>query len=122
MARLAGYAGSVLAPGAIVGIRDWSIDYAVAALDSSGFDGGQNKTFIPGLKEWSGSFSGFKDGPPLAIGTLIAAEFKESAVATEKWTGNIYITNIRPAVAIDGVVAYGYDFQGTGALTAIPTT
>lgn len=120
MARLAGYGGSVYAPGAIAGVREWSIDYTADALDSSGFDGGQNKTFIVGQKQWSGSFNGFKDGAPLAIGTVLAAEFKESATATQKWTGNIYITNIAPAAAVDGIVTYNYSFQGSGALT-VPT-
>jgi len=100
MARLAGYGGALHAPGAIVGIREWSIDYAAAALDSSGYDGGQAKTFLPGQTEWSGSFNGFKDGAPLAIGTVLAAEFRESATATQKWTGNIYITGISNICAI----------------------
>jgi len=121
MARLSGYGGDLLAPGIIAGIREWSIDYAAAALDTSGFDGGQPKTFIAGQSEWSGSFNGFKDGAPLAIGTILAAEFQESAIATQKWTGNIYITSIRPATTVDGLVVYGYDFQGTGALV-VPTT
>ena len=121
MARVAGYGGDLLAPGIIAGVREWNIDYQAAALDSSGFDGGQPKSFIAGQTEWSGSFNGFKDGAPLAIGTILAAEFQESAVATQKWTGNIIITNIRPAAAVDGIVAYGYDFQGTGALV-VPTT
>ena len=122
MARVAGYSGDVLAPGAIVGIRAWSIDYAAAALDSSGYDGGQDKTFIPGMKEWSGSFEGFKDGAPLAVGTLIAFEFQESAVVTQKWTGSGSITNISAGSSVDGIVTYNYSFQGTGALTFIPTT
>ncbi len=121
MARVAGYGGDVLAPGAIVGVREWTIDYVAAALDSSGYDGGQPKAFIIGQTEWSGSFSGFKDGAPLAIGTVIAFEFQESGVATQKWTGNGYITNIRPGSAVDGIVTYGYDFQGTAVLT-VPTT
>tara|TARA_Y100000310_G_scaffold246224_1_gene251410 strand:+ start:6555 stop:6920 length:366 start_codon:yes stop_codon:yes gene_type:complete len=121
MARIAGFGGDLLAPGIIAGVREWNISYTVAALDSSGFDGGQPKTFIVGQTEWSGSFNGFKDGAPLAIGTVLAAEFQESAVGTQKWTGNIYITGISPATAVDGLVTYGYDFQGTGVLT-VPTT
>ena len=117
MARLAGHGGDVLAPGIIAGVREWSIDYAAAPLDSSGFDGGQPKTFIIGQTEWSGSFDGFKDGAPLAIGTILAGQFQESSTGTQKWTGNIYITNIAPGTAVDGIVTYGYSFQGTGALT-----
>ncbi|KKN03672.1 hypothetical protein LCGC14_1105350 [marine sediment metagenome] len=121
MARVAGYGGDLLAPGIIAGVREWSIDYVANTGDSSGFDGGQPKTFVVCQMGWSGSFNGFKDGAPLAVGTILAAEFQESAVATQKWTGNIIITNIRPAAAVDGIVAYGYDFQGTGVLV-VPTT
>lgn len=122
MARVVGYGGALHAPGAIVGVREWSIDYVAAALDTSGYDGGQDKTFLPGQKEWSGSFSGFKDGAPLAIGTLITAELRESAVVTQKWVGDLYITRVGAASAVDGVVTYAYDFQGTGPLATIPTT
>lgn len=122
MARVAGYGGDLLAPGIIAGIREWSIDYAVAALDASGFDSNQDKDFWPGQREWSGSFNGFKDGAPLAVGTLLAAEFQESGVGTQKWTGNIYITNIGASAAVDGLVTYNYSFQGTGVFTALPTT
>ena len=121
MARVAGYGGDLLAPGIIAGVREWSIDYVAAALDESGFDGGQPKTFIVGQTEWSGSFNGFKDGVPLAIGTVLAAEFQESGVGTQKWTGNIYITNIGAGAAVDGIVTYNYTFQGSGVLV-VPTT
>lgn len=122
MARVVGYGGRVDAPGAIVGIREWSIDDTAAALDTSGYDTGQDKTFLAGQKEWSGSFSGFKDGAPLATGTIIAFVLHEaSAVGTQNWAGNGIITNRRPGSSVDGIVTYGYDFQGTGAL-APPTT
>lgn len=120
MARVVGYGGEVLAPGIIAGIRAWSIDYVANVQDTSGYDTDQPKTFLPTQTEWSGTFEGFKDGVPLAIGTVLAAEFKESATATQKWTGNIYITAIRPVSSVDGVVTYAYDFQGTAALT-VPT-
>ncbi len=121
MARVAGYGGELLAPGIIAGIREWAIDDVANAIDSSGFDGGQPKTFVVAQTEWSGTFNGFKDGAPLAIGTELAAEFQESGVATQKWTGTIIITNIGGASAVDGLVLYAYTFQGTGALV-VPTT
>ena len=118
MARLAGHAGDVyIAAAQVAGIKEWSLDYAATALDSSGFDGGQAKEFIIGQTEWSGSFDGFKDGAPLAIGSSVSAEFQESATVTQKWTGTVYITDITPGTAVDGIVTYGYSFQGTGALT-----
>ena len=121
MARVEGYGGDLLAPGIIAGVREWSIDYVANAIDSSGYDGGQPKTFKVAQTEWSGTFSGFKDGVPLAIGAELAAEFQESAVATQKWTGTIVITNIGGASSVDGLVLYSYTFQGTGVLV-VPTT
>jgi len=117
MARLAGYGGSLLMPGAIVGIRAWNIDYVANVEDSSGFDTGQDKTFDVTQREWSGGFEGFKDGAPLAIGTVLAGQFLESAVANQLHTGNVFITNFRPSSTVDGLVMYSYDFRGTGALT-----
>jgi hypothetical protein len=121
MARIAGYGGDVYqgaGPTQVAGIREWSIDDAVAALDSSGFDGGQDKTFIAGQNEWSGSFNGFKDGAPLAKGAIVALSFREvDGTATTYWTGNAIITGRRPAASVDGIITYAYDFQGTAALT-----
>lgn len=121
MARVVGYGGSVLAPGAIAGVRAWSIDYVAGVEDSSGYDTDQPKAFTVTQTEWNGTFEGFKDGAPLAIGTVLACEFQESAVATQKWTGNAYVTAIRPASSVAGMTMYSYDFQGTGVLT-VPTT
>jgi len=124
MARLAGYGGGVSAPGAIAGVRDWSIDYSAAAIDSSGFDGGQPKDFTIGQTEWSGSFNGFKvDGTaPLAIGTILVCKFEEeTATATQHWTGSVFITNVSAGVAVDGLVSYNYTFQGNGILTPATT-
>jgi hypothetical protein len=120
MGRLVGYGGQVDCPGAIAGVRAWSIDYVANVEDTSGYDTDQPKTFLPTQTEWSGTFEGFKDGAPLAIGTVLAAEFKESATATQKWTGNIYITAIRPSSSVSGMTMYSYDFQGTSTLT-VPT-
>jgi hypothetical protein len=117
MARVSGYGGSINVGGVVVGIREWSIDYNAAALDSSGFDTARDKAFWPGQMEWSGNFNGFKDGPPLAIGVLVSpATFLESGVANQDWEGDIYITNVGAATVVDGLVTYNYTFQGTGAL------
>ena len=123
MARLVGYGGDLLAPGIIAGIRAWNIDSVANVQDTSGYDTDQPKTFTVTQTEWSGSFEGFKqDGVgPLAVGASLAAEFHESAVGTQKWTGTVLITGVRPTSSVDGVVLYAYDFQGTAVLTAATT-
>ena len=122
MARVAGYQGQVNIGGAILGIREWSLDYVAAAIDSSGYDGGQPKTFTVGQTEWSGSFGGPKNQAPEAIGALVTFNFYEIAAdGTRVWTGDGYITSVRPVSTVDGIVVYSYDLQGTGALAVVPT-
>lgn len=119
MSRVSGKAGEVtIAAGSVTGIKDWSISYKAAALDSTGFDSSGAKTFLGGITEWSGSFAGFKDGVPLAIdGTVVAGVFKETQTATQKWSGNVILTDISSKTDVASVVTYSYTFQGTAALT-----
>jgi predicted secreted protein len=118
MARLVGYGGCVkVATNTIAGIRAWSLDQHVEAIETTGFDSSGKKVFTPGISEWSGSFEGFKDGAPLTIGSEVALELQESATATQKHTGQAIITDFHPSNSVDGVVLYSYDFQGTSTLT-----
>ncbi len=119
MARLAGYGGDCyVAAAQVAGIREWSIDDNNTALETGGFDTGQDKAFLPGQNEWSGSFNGFKEGAPLSKGTVVAISLRElDGTATTYWTGNCIITGRSGAAAVDGIVSYNYTFQGTGALT-----
>lgn len=105
----------------VAGIRAWNIDVVANVQDSTGFSDGQNKVFTVTQKEWSGSFEGFKDGAPLAVGTVIGLELQESSTSTQQWRGTAIITNCRPSSSVDGLVMYAYDFQGIHALE-VPTT
>ena len=119
MARISGKAGNVLvATVPTVGIRSWTLDAVMNTQEVTGFDSSGHKEFLPTIDEWAGSFEGFKDGAPLAKGTEIALELQETATATQKWTGQAIITAVHPSTAVDGVVMYSYDFQGTAVLTA----
>jgi len=117
MARLSGKAGNVkIATVPVAGIRSWTLDVVMNTQETTGFDSGGHKDFLPTIDEWAGSFEGFKDGAPLAIGTEVALELEESATANQEWTGQAIITAVHPNAAVDGVVMYSYDFQGTGVL------
>ena len=110
----------------VVGIREWALDVSAAVQDSSAFSDGQNKVFTVTSKQWGGSFSGFKDGPPLAIGTVVAIDLMEvetvlPIVPTASWRGSAIITNVGPASSVDGLVLYSYTFQGIHGLEW-PTT
>ncbi|KKM73414.1 hypothetical protein LCGC14_1410690 [marine sediment metagenome] len=118
MAKLAGKAGEVDTGSSVTGIKSWTLDYTVDALETTDFSVAGVKSFIVGGSGWSGSFEGFKDGAPQGLaGASISLSLKESQTASQKWTGTAFITGIHPSTASDGVVSISYDFQGTGALT-----
>lgn len=116
MARLSGKAGEVKAAASVTGIKQWSLDQHVDALDGTGFDSSGVRAFIPGCSDWKGRFSGPKNGAPLTIGAEIAMELLESQTATQKFTGQGILTDLSVEVSHDGLVMYSYSFQGTGAL------
>jgi len=121
MAKIAGKAGEVTVAGSsVTGINTWSIDYNAATEDVTDFSDSGVDAHIPTTTGWTGSFEGFKDGAPLAIGTEIALVLKESQTTTQKWTGQAILTNVGANTSAKGVVTYKYSFIGTGVLT-IPT-
>ena len=118
MARVSGKTGSIQVYGATVtGIRNWSLDHTFEMLDVTGFDSSGRRQFIAGVETWNGNFAGQKDGAPIAIGTSGTVGLTESTTANQIWTGTVLISGRHSTVAVDGVVEYSYDFQGTGALT-----
>ena len=121
MSRLSGIAGQVMAASEVVGIKSWKLDHKYDTLDTTGFDSSGHRYFIPGLDTWAGSFDGYKDGAPLTIGTEVALTLKESAAATQKYTGQAIISGAHPAVSVDGLALASYDFQGTGPLVIATT-
>ncbi len=128
MAQVAGKTGSVYTTttgtagsvAVVNGVKSWTLDYVQDALDSTDFGDSGVRAFIAGLSGWSGSFEGYKDASPIAMGFRTVMEFRESTNTTQKWTGSGFITGIHPSAATDDVVGISYDFQGTGALT-VPT-
>lgn len=121
MANISGKLGEVMVGGiTVAGIKSWTVDYTSDALETTDFADAGAQSFIAGITGWSGSFEGYKDGAPQAIGTEYALVLKESTNATQRYTGQGIITGSHPTVSIDGIVGISYDFQGTGALV-VPT-
>jgi len=105
----------------VAGMKSWTVDYTQDALDTTDFADAGIKTFIAGLSGWSGSFEGFKDGAPVALGLQTLLELRESTATSQYWTGAALITGMHASAAADGLVSLSYDFQGTGALTPSTT-
>jgi hypothetical protein len=130
MAHLAGKAGAVYSTTTggtatqtviVTGMKSWSVDYTIDALETTDFADVGVKSYIAGLSGWSGSFEGYKDGAPgLVVGTSYVLHLNESATTTQRYTGTALITGLHGAASNDGIVTVGFDFQGTGTLT-VPT-
>jgi len=115
------YLDDIRAAKTVAGIKSWTLDQLVDVIDTTGFDSSGHRAYTPGLAGWAGTFEGFKEGLPLTIGSQVGLELRESATATQQFRGNAIITGLHATTAVDGVVVYSYDFQGTEALV-IPTT
>jgi len=119
MAKVAGKTGFVKTSANVAGINQWSLDYTVDMLETTDFSASGVASYIPGVSRWSGTFSGYKDGAPQALGVSATASVTlgESDGGGQNWTGSCFISGIHPTNNFDGVTNYAYDFQGTGALT-----
>jgi len=121
MTSISGKGGFVKYSGGteITGIKSWTIDAVVDAIETTDFADAGVRAYIAGCSGWSGSFEGYKEGatPDILSGTVYSADFGESDTTGQHWTGDILITGSSANVSFDGVVAYSYTFQGTGALT-----
>ncbi len=130
MGKFSGAKGYVGASTAIAGINQWSMDYTVDMLEITDFSVSGVAAYIPGVSRWSGTFSGYKDGAPKALGTantvnlwLIESASTTGVASTEAkaWTGTAYISGVHPTTNFDGIVSYAYDFTGAATLT-VPTS
>ena len=122
MAHTAGKGGNVNIDGDITGVKSWTLDYTVDMLDTTDFiDGAATnaaRTYLPSCSSWSGSFEVVKGDAPTALGTSsTTVTLKLEEDGTYYWQGECFITGIHASAAVDGLVMYTYDFQGTGELT-----
>ena len=119
--QISGTAGEVLVAAATVnGIKSWTVDYTLDALDTTDFADSGLRTYIAGLSGWSGSFEGYKEGL-VQILTVIASSpitLKLYEDATYFWSGSAIITGVHANNSHDTVVSYNYDFVGIAGLTA----
>lgn len=123
MSAQAGYGGNVTITGGgsdlEVNVHAWSLDYTADTLDSTDFSTSGPRTFITGLKGWSGTFESHLDGTaaphPSDVGA--AATISLQAATSRTWGGDCFITGVHPSVTVDGINAMTVDFQGTSDLS-----
>ncbi len=133
MAPLSGLFGSVVitavgtVPGtaSIVGISEWSLDLGQDVPEVTAFSNFW-KEFIAGLREYSGSFSGFGDTDSSNT-TIRNAMLGGSAISLRLYdSGTTYyniasalLTGQSPSISVDGKGDDSWDFDGDGALTYV---
>ena len=134
MAAVAGKSGVMQRGGVtVLSINSWSMDLDNDMRDHTAFSTGtlQYRTFLPGLSQWSGTFSGFFNAASTAQNDEIALSLTPttSTIILEldkdaggSFTGNTFISSLGAAVDVDGDSTISFGFQGTGALTHSTTT
>lgn len=107
-------------------VEGWKLDLQGDTIDTTSQDSAGWKTFIQGLKEWSGSADtswavatdangqkAIQDA--LLNGTTVSVEFNVNGV--NKYTGNTLVKKINIDSTVKDKIKLSVDLQGTGALT-----
>ena len=116
MAARAGFGGIITFSGLTVGVKTWTRDEVADALETTTLADGQNRTYIAGLKSFTGSMEANWDSAnTVAVGDSGVCTFQYGN-NTDSDSGTILITGINRENAYDGVISAGITFQGTGAL------
>jgi len=118
MAEISGKMGDIDFTNAETYVKNWTLSLVGDALETTYFDvATSGRTFIAGLKGWSGSFEcNYSSGNtvvPGGTGTIIC---RSSTGTGGVFTGSIIVTGMDVATPVDGIVTQGYTFQGTGAV------
>jgi len=106
----------------IGGMKTWSLSVEGEVLDTSAF--GQDwRSKDLGIKQWTGSFEGNKDGTNAAQNAvwsqLLAGSKAEVTFymgTIDRYYGTVVITSEEPTQTFDGFAETTYNFEGDGTL------
>ena len=128
MAAFSGTAGSVTCHtgGTILsaGIIEWTLDGSMSAVETTNF-GEVWDSFIPSVRNATGSFSGNKEQADTGQTALLNSFLGGSAIilrlyenATKYWlVGTAYITGMSPSLSVKGKGDISFNFQASGPVT-----
>lgn len=123
MAAIAGYGGIVTFSGLTAGVRSWIINTVADALETTTLATGQVRTFIAGLKGFSGSMEAiFDSANTVAVGDSGTFTGQVGNSGTLTYSGSIIITGIDWENTYDGVVGASVTFQGTSTLPTLSSS
>lgn len=128
MAAFSGTAGSVVLVGTagtvVGGISEWSFDGSMSPVETTEF-GATFDTYVPSVRNVTGSFSGNKDNSNTTQLAVQTAWINGSAISlslyengTKYWSiGTAYITSMGNTVGVKGKGEATFSFQGSGPAT-----
>ena len=126
MPAIYGYGGTVawtvLFGDCDLNVKSWSLDYTADMLDTTDFSSSGDRTFIGGLRTWSGSFECNLDDTAKILNSGsdlggTASVMSLNATSTKVYVGTATCSGIHPSVSVEGLNTVTIDFQGTGALS-----
>ena len=118
MAELSGEMGDIDLTNAETYVKNWTMSLVGDALETTNFDvATSGRTYIPGLKGWSGSFEcNYSTGNTVVPGDTGTIICRSSTATGGVFTGSIVVTGMDVATPVDGIVSQSYTFQGSGAV------
>lgn len=127
---LSGTAGSVVlvsgGTSLIGGMNEWSLDLSHSPVETTEF-GEDWASYIPSIKNATGSFSGNQSATDTAQGALRDAFLGGSAVALRLYVngakyydvGTALLTGMGPSIGVSGKGEISYDFQVSGPVAFV---
>ena len=120
MAEISGKMGDVVSTGTNMDtfVKNWTANLVGDALETTNFDvAASGRTYIAGLKGWSGSFEcNYSTGNTAVPGTTTNLILRSSTGTGGVFKGDVIITGMDVTTPVDGIVTQSYTFQGTGAV------
>lgn len=100
----------------LAGMSKWTLDLEYTVHQARGFEDAGAPNKVAGAQDWKGSFSGFKAGAPLTIGSKVVLAFGETTTVTQQFVGEAVITGHSTEVDTENPITYAYTFEGVEEL------
>ena len=104
-------------------LTSWTITENVDTVECTHM-GATWKDYVPGIREWEGSFEAIYDGADQGLASALATGSTVAIVAypadgdsLHKFSGNAIVTSIEHSADMEDVIRVSGSFTGTGALT-----
>lgn len=118
-----GFGGSISFGGVVLDVESWSLTVNGEAVDTTNTGDAGWESNILGARSWEGSCKTFWDAAAVPTGAsgfvagISAALILPVGASGKAYSGVAQITQISIENPVKGVVSFGINFKGNGALT-----